>query len=94
MRDQPARVLANRPLEAAVEVFKRESAGSAQRPHRLKAEPRRAHALVEPGPDLPGLHMYCPIRGRLPEVCADMPVPLIGSAPLGSFPWFYASGEA
>ena len=88
MREQPYRVLANRPLEAAGEVFKWESAVSAQRPHRLKTEPSRAHALGEPGPDLPGLHMYCPIRGRLPEVCADMPMPLTGSAPLGSFPWF------
>ena len=39
VREQPARVLTNRPLEAAGEVFKRESAGSAQRPHRPKAEP-------------------------------------------------------
>ena len=83
-----ARVLANRPVEAAGEVFKRESAGSSQRPQRLKTEPRRAYALGVPGPDLPGLQLYCLIRGRLPEVCADMPVPLIGSAPLGSFLWF------
>ena len=64
MREQPARVLANRPVEAAGEVFMRESAGSAQRPHRLMAEPSRAPALGEPGPDLPGLHLYCPMKGK------------------------------
>ena len=64
LREQPARVLANRPLEAAGEAFKRESAGSAQRPHRLKAEPSRAHVLGEPGTDLPGIHMYCPMKGK------------------------------
>ena len=32
LREQPARVLANRPLEADGEVFMRETAGSAQRP--------------------------------------------------------------
>ena len=36
LREQPARVLAKRSLEAAGEAFKRESAGSAQRPHRPK----------------------------------------------------------
>ena len=64
MREQPARVLANRPLEAAGEVFKRESAGSAQRPHRPKAEPSTGPALGEPGPDLPGLHWYCPMKWK------------------------------
>ena len=28
-----------------------------------------------------------PWRGRLPQVCADMPVPLTGSARLGRLPW-------
>ena len=87
MREQPARLLANQPLEAAREIFKRERAGSAQRPHRPKAEPSTAPALGEPGPDLPGLHWYGPMRGRLPQVCADMPLPLTGSARLGRFPW-------
>ena len=64
LREQPARVLANQPLEAAGEVFKRESAGSAQRPHRPKAETSTAPALGEPGPDLPGLHWYCPMLGK------------------------------
>ena len=64
LREHPARVLANRPLEAAGVVFKRESAGSAQRPHRLMAEPSRAPALGEPGPDLPGLQLYCTMKGK------------------------------
>ena len=38
LREQPARVLANRPLEAAGEVFQRERAVSVQRPHRSEAE--------------------------------------------------------
>ena len=45
LREQPARVLANWPLEAAGEVFKRERAGSVQRPHRPKAEPSTAPAI-------------------------------------------------
>ena len=68
MREQPGRVLANRALEAVGEVFKRESAGSAQRPHRAKAEPSTAPALGEPGPDLPGLHWYCPMKGKAATV--------------------------
>ena len=62
--EQPARGLANCHLEAAREVFKRESAGSAQRPHRPKAEPSTAPALVKLGPDLPGLHWYYPMKGK------------------------------
>ena len=64
MREQPARVLANRPLEAAGDVFKQESAGSAQRPQRPKAEPSTAPALGEQVSDLPGLHWYCPMKGK------------------------------
>ena len=41
LRVQPARVLANRALETAAEVFQRERAGSAQRPHRPEAQPAR-----------------------------------------------------
>ena len=55
MRVHPARVLANRPLEAAGEVFQRERAGFAQRHHRPEAEPSTAPSLGQPGPDLPGL---------------------------------------
>ena len=62
--EQPARVLANRHLEAAGDVSKRESAGSAHRPHRPKAEPSTAPALGEHGPDLPGLHLYPPMKGK------------------------------
>ena len=64
LREQPYRVLANRPLEAAGEVFKRESAGSAQRLHRPNAEPSTAPALGKPGPDLPGFQWYCPMKGK------------------------------
>ena len=64
MREQPARVLANRPLEAAGEAFKRESAGSAQRTHRPKAEASTALALGETGTDLPGLKLYCPMKAK------------------------------
>ena len=46
LREQPYRVLANGPLEAAGEVFKRESAGSAQRSHSPKAEHSTAPALA------------------------------------------------
>ena len=59
-----AKVLANQPFEAAGEVFQRERAGSAQRPHRPKAEPSTAPALGEHGPDLAGLHWYCPMKGK------------------------------
>ena len=85
LREQPARVLPNRPLEAAGEVFMRERAGSAQRPHRPKAEPSTAPALGEPGPDLPGLHWYCPIKGKAAAgVCRHARAPH-SSAPLGLF---------
>ena len=46
LRVHPARVLANRPLEAAGEVFQRERAGSAQRPQRPEAEPSTAPTLA------------------------------------------------
>ena len=46
LRVHPARVLANRPLEAAGEVFQRERAGSAQRPQRSEAEPSTAPTLA------------------------------------------------
>ena len=42
----PVRVLANRPLEAAGEVFQRERAGSAQRSQRSEAEPSTAPTLA------------------------------------------------
>ena len=63
LREQLARLLANRPLEASGEVFQRVRAGSAQRPHRPEAEPSTALALVQSGPDLPGLQWYCPMKG-------------------------------
>ena len=62
-RVHPARVLANRPLEAAGEVFQRERAGFAQRHHRPEAEPSTAPSLGQPGPDLPGLQWYCHKKG-------------------------------
>ena len=62
--EQPARVLAKRPLEAAGEVFQRERAGCAQRPHRPGAGPSRAPAPGQPCPDLPGLRGYCPSKGQ------------------------------
>ena len=46
LRQQGARLLANRPLEAAGEVFQRERAGSAQRPQRPEAEPSTAPTLA------------------------------------------------
>ena len=64
LREQPARVLANRPLEAAGEVFPRERAGSAQRPHRPETEPSTAPALGQPGPDLAGLQGNCLMEGQ------------------------------
>ena len=64
MREQLARVLANRHIEAAGEVFKRERAVSAQRLHRRKAEHNTAPALGEPGQDIPGLPWYCPMKGK------------------------------
>ena len=64
MREQLARVLANRHIEAAGEVFKRERAVSAQRTHRPKAEPSTAPAFGEHGQDIPGPHWYCPMKGK------------------------------
>ena len=64
LREQPYRVLANRPLEAAGEVFKKESAGSAQRPHRPNAEASTAPALGKPGTEFPGFQWYCTMKGK------------------------------
>ena len=64
LREQPYRVLANRPLEAAGEVFKGESAGSAQRPQGPNAEPSTAPALGKPGPELPGFQWYGHMKGK------------------------------
>ena len=64
MREQPARVFANRPLGAAGEVFKRERASSAPRPHMPEAESNTAPAIGKPGPDLPGLQWYCLMKGQ------------------------------
>ena len=47
LREQPARVLANRPLEAPGEVFQRERAGSAQRSQRSEADPSTAPTLAD-----------------------------------------------
>ena len=94
LREQPARVLADRHLEAAGEVFKRESAGSAQRPHRPKAEPSTAPALSEPGPDLPGLQWYRPMKGKAAGgVCRHARAPHRLS-PARAFPLGEASVEA
>ena len=72
MREQPVRVLENQPLKADGEVLKWERAGSAQRPHRPKSEHSTAPALGEPGPDLPGLYWYCPMKGKAARgVCRD-----------------------
>ena len=64
LREQRARLLANRPLEAAGEVFPRERAVSAQRPHRPVAESNTAPAIGQPVPDLPGLQSFCPMKGQ------------------------------
>ena len=64
LRVHPVRVLANRPLEAVGEVFQRERAGSAQRPHRPEAKHSTAPTLGQPGPDFPGLQWYCPMKGQ------------------------------
>ena len=56
--EQLARVLANRPLEAAGAVFQWERPGSTQGPHRPKAEPSTDPALGHPVPDFPGLQWY------------------------------------
>ena len=64
LREQPARVLANQLLKAAREVFKWERAGSAQRLHRPKVDHSTAPALDGPGPDLPGLYWYCPMKEK------------------------------
>ena len=75
-QEQQARVLANRPLEAAGEVFQRERAGCAQRPHRPGAGPSRAPAPGQPCTDLPGLRgggVTAPPRCRLRGLGQDMP---------------------
>ena len=63
LREQQARLLANRPLEAAGEVFQRERARSAQRPNRPAAKHSTAPTLCEPGPDFPGPQWNCPMKG-------------------------------
>ena len=63
LREQPARVLANRPLEAAGKCSTGRGPVLAQRPHRPEAEHSMDPALGQPGPDLPGLELYCPVKG-------------------------------
>ena len=87
LRELTVKVLANQPLEAAGEFFQRERAGSAQRPHRPKQNPARPLPLANLAQIFLASSGTAPRMGRLPEVCADMPVPLTGSAPLGHFPW-------
>ena len=90
-REERARVLANRPLEAAGEVFQRERAGFAQRSHRPGAGPSMAPAPGQPCPDLPGLRgggSTAPPRVRLRGLDSDMPgrppsLILAGAFPLG-----------
>ncbi|RJF56609.1 hypothetical protein D4Z76_09200 [Campylobacter coli] len=62
LREHPARVLANGDLHAGGEVFQRERAGPAQRPHRPEAEPSNAPALGQPCPGLPRLQGNCPMK--------------------------------
>ena len=76
LRVHPVRVLANRPLEAAGEVFQRERAGFAQRPHRPDAEPSTAPSLASLAQTFLASSDTATRRGRLPGVCADMPGPL------------------
>ena len=64
LREQPARVLPKRPLEAGGEVCRRERAGAAGRPHRPEAQPSEAPALGQPCPGLPGVQGYCPTKGQ------------------------------
>ena len=64
LQEKRARLLANLPLEAAVEVLEWQRAGSAQRPHRSEAESSMAPALGQPGPDLAGLQGNCPMQGQ------------------------------
>ena len=63
LQEQRERLLANRPSEAAGEVFPRERAVSAQRPNRTDAEPSTDPTLGQLGPDFPGLQWYCPMKG-------------------------------
>ena len=51
-------------LEAAVEVFEWQRAGSAQRPHMPETEPTTDPALGQPSPELAGLQGYCPMQGQ------------------------------
>ena len=76
LRVHPARVLANRPLAAAGEVFQRERAGSAQRSQRPEAEPSTAPTLANLAKTFLASSGTATRRGRLPGVCADMPGPL------------------
>ena len=66
----------NQPLKAAWEVFKWERAGSAQRLHRPKADHSTAPALDEPGPDLPGLYWYSPMKEGCQRCVQTCPYPL------------------
>ena len=46
---------------------------SAQRPQRPEAESSTAPAIGQPGPDLPGLELYCPMKWQAAGVCPDIP---------------------
>ena len=76
LREQQARLLANRPLEAAGEFFQRERADFAQRPHRPEAEPSWPLVLASLAQTFLASSGPATRRGRLPGVCADMPGPL------------------
>ena len=73
LREQPARVLANRPLEAAVEVFELERDGSAQRPHRPETDPARPLPLASLAQNLLASSVTAQCWGKLRGVCPDMP---------------------
>ena len=87
LREQPARVLATRPLEEAGGSSSGRGPVLLRGPRGQMQIPAQPLLLANLAQTFLASSDTATRRGRLPGVCAVMPVPLTGSAPLGRFPW-------
>ena len=76
LREQPARVLANRPLEAAGRSSSGRGPVLPSGPTGQRQNPARPLALASLAQTFLASSDTATRRGRLPGVCADMPGPL------------------